>query len=215
MPKKRRPKRVRHLSPVFHIFCEGEKTEPNYFNCYLDRYHPGNRRLRVIKIEDTKKNTPVQLVEEAIKLKCDRSCPKHDMFWVVYDRERVAKYSDELHCQTFSAANKYDVKVAISNVCFEIWILLHFEANTASYSCYEDLIKNSNLSKVHIKDYAKGDKGIFATFVKNVEDAKNNAIAMNSNTIKNADRTWTKPYQWNPYTDVYKLLDAIDEFDKS
>ena len=80
MPKKRnRPKR--QLKPVMHIFCEGEKTEPGYLNGYLDRFFPGNRSLKVIKVEPTKKNTPKQLVDEAVSMK--RSSPKGDVFWVV------------------------------------------------------------------------------------------------------------------------------------
>ena len=43
------------VKPILHIFCEGEKTEPNYLNGYLGKFHPGNRRLNVIKVEKTKK----------------------------------------------------------------------------------------------------------------------------------------------------------------
>ena len=79
MPKPR-GERKRELKPVLHIFCEGEKTEPNYINGYLKKFCPGNRRLKVIKVEKTRKNTPVQLVDEAVTLKKDRNTPNADVF---------------------------------------------------------------------------------------------------------------------------------------
>ena len=96
MPKPRR-KSNKKLKPVFHIYCEDEKTEPNYLNGYLNKFHPVNRRLKVIKIEKTRKNTPIQLVNEAVIKKKNKSTPSSDSFWVVYDREAITKYPNSLH----------------------------------------------------------------------------------------------------------------------
>jgi hypothetical protein len=212
MPKKRnRPTHRKPLLPVFHIYCEGEKTEPNYLKSYLERAHPGNRRLNVVKVEKTSKTTPKQLVDEAIKAKKDRHSPKGDIFWVVYDRENKSKYSDDLHRQAYTKANQNKIGVALSNVCFEVWILLHFEHCTAAYTCYDDLRRRSNL-KAHLPNYEKGDKSMFDNMLDNIDIAKRNAISMNRITIESSDPSWTKPFQWNPYTDVYKLIDDIEEF---
>jgi RloB-like protein len=207
MPKKRENRKK--LAPVFHIYCEGEKTEPYYLNGYIDRFFPGNRRL---KVEKTKKNTPVQLVKEAVKAKNDQNCPEGDFFWVVFDREGEAKYSKELHQEAYQCAQKNNVSIALSNVCFEVWILLHFEKSTASYNSFNDLKRNSNLREKHINNYDKGDKNVFEVIADRIATARINAIEMNQITINAADPSWTMPYQWNPFSDVYKLLDAIDEF---
>lgn len=212
MPKKNRNRAQKSLAPVFHIYCEGEKTEPNYFRGYIEKSFPGNRRLSIIRIEDTKKNTPVQLVEEAVKAKNSKGCPEGDVFWVVFDRESEAKYSKELHQKAYQQAQANGVNIALSNVCFEIWILLHFEKNTAAYSSYNDLKSNSNLCKYHISNYDKGNKRIFEVISDRVDVARENAVTMNRATKDCADLSWTKPYQWNPFSDVYKLLDAMDEF---
>ncbi len=65
-----------------------------------------------------------------------------------------------------------------------------------------------------ISDYDKGSKDIFRIISKEkeIETARQRAKALNENTKKSADPSWTMPYQWNPYTDVYKLLDDIDKF---
>ncbi len=146
MPKKNnRPKK--EIKPVLHIYCEGEKTEPNYLNGYIDKFFPTNRRLKVIKIEATKKNTPKQLVDEAVtaKIAAIKNSLDEDVFWVVYDRESEQKYTDALHALAYDKGQKHGISIAISNVCFEAWLLLHFQDTTASYSCYDDLRNNSVL----------------------------------------------------------------------
>lgn len=218
MPKKNnRPDR--DVKPVFHIYCEGEKTEPNYINGYIDKFFPTLRPL--IKVEPTKKNTPVQLVNVAVAAQAaaKKNSLDEDVFWVAYDRESEQKYKDVLHAQAHDKAKSHGISVAISNVCFEIWLLLHFQHTNASYSCYDDL-RNSSVLRAECKkrglsDYDKGDKLIFTILKKDeIKDARERAIRINKQTENSADPSRTKPYQWNPYTDVYKLLDAIDNFAK-
>lgn len=215
MPK---PKgaRNRQLKPVLHIFCEGAKTERNYFNGYLDKFHPTNRRLKVIKVEKTKKNTPVQLVEEALDRKKEKDIPDIDVFWVVYDREATTKYPNKLHQQAFDKASSQSINIALTNVCFEVWILLHFIDVTASYTSCANLLRNSPL-KAKLKEnsilrYEKADRKVFDVISNDIPCARRRAERMNELTIQASDQDRTRPYLLNPYTDVHKLLDAIDDF---
>ncbi|WP_019868422.1 RloB family protein [Methylovulum miyakonense] len=217
MPKPRKGRSEQQLKPLLRIYCEGAKTEPNYIQGYLDKFFPTNRRLKVVKIEDTKKNTPKELVGVAVNAKkLANKTGLSDLFWVVYDRESQQKYSDALHHNAYDTAQKHNVSVALSNVCFEIWLILHLEDTTAPYSCYDDLRSNSSLRK-HLKirgiqDYDKGAEDIFNFFSEEeIKNARDRAYRMNIQTQQSANSSQTKPYQLNPYTDVYKLLDAIDE----
>jgi len=216
MPKKKnRP--IQYLKPVFHIYCEGAKTEPNYLNGYIDKHFPTNQRLKVIKIEPTKKNTPVQLVEAAVGDK--QKYPDGDVFWVVYDRESEQKYADKHHATAYNKAQRYSINLAMSNVCFEVWLLLHFQENTAPFCSYDDLKKNSILrtecKKRGFLDYDKADQSIFSVFTEEeINKARDRAKKMNELTEQSVDSSRTRPYHWNPYTDVYKLLNAIDKFAK-
>jgi len=168
MPKKR-SKSKRRLNPVLHIFCEGEKTEPNYINGYLDKFFPGNRSMKVIKVEPTRKNTPNQLVDEAVKMK--KKSPSGDVFWAVYDRESEQKHSSSLHVKAYNKAKGNNVEIALSNVCFEVWIVLHFEETAGPYHCYDDLRKKSPL-RSHLPDYDKSDSNIFRKLEDRVEKAR-------------------------------------------
>jgi hypothetical protein len=60
--------------------------------------------------------------------------------------------------------------------------------------------------------YEKGGKYRFAS--EQIAAARSNAKRMNKQTISGADPAWTQPHQWNPYTNVFELLDAIDVFGK-
>ncbi len=215
MPKVR-GKGNRQIKPVLHILCEGEKTEPNYLNGYLRKYHSCNRRLKVIKIEKTNKNTPVQLVAEAIKLKNDPSSSNKDIFWVVYDREAKSKYSDNLHKKALDKAKSKGISVAFTNVCFEVWILLHIEDLTSPYSSCTDLLRTSSLKAslkaLGIANYDKADKAVFDAISDNIPLARQRARNMNKSTLKSSFTNKENPHLLNPYTTVHELLDAIDKF---
>ncbi len=207
MPKKRN----RHQRPprtILHIFCEGE-SEKNYIKGYKSSHCPGKR---TVIVESTDKNTPIQLVDEAVKMKNDgERSMKGDSFWVVYDRESEQKYPDKLHAQARNNAEREDIKIAISNVCFEVWILLHFQENVGPYTCHDDLSKKSDFRK-HLPSYDKADKKVFDLLKDKVDTARDNAPRSNNRTKDSANPEWTLPHQWNPYTNVYELLDEIDRF---
>ncbi|MCC5844566.1 MAG: RloB domain-containing protein [Verrucomicrobia bacterium] len=207
MPKTRAKQQYK-LKPRLHIFCEGEKTEPNYLTKYIETRFPGTRLSPVRK---TDKNTPVQLVEEAIAAKKEKGNPKGDKFWVVFDREAKNKYSDTLHAKARRKADEEGIHIAISNVCFEVWILLHFQNTVAPYSSYTDLWNRSDL-RLHISNYEKGSVYTFSN--EQIKSARANAAIMNQQTCAGADSSWSNPHQWNPYSDVHLLLDAIDDFGK-
>ncbi|WP_077340830.1 RloB family protein [Pseudocolwellia agarivorans] len=215
MPKKRKGQ-TRLLKSILHVYCEGEKTEPNYLNGYLDEFHSGNRTLKVIRIADTNKNTPKQLVEEAIKKKKSHDSGVNDQFWVVYDREATDKYSNELHSQSLTKARANKINVVLSNVCFEVWILLHFIPSVAPYRSCDDLLKSSKLKQKlkekGILNYEKGDVAVYEAIAPGIAEARARAKKMNIRTLNDSIQGNDSPYLLNPYTNVHELLDAIDAF---
>ena len=199
--------------PKIFIFCEGEKTEPYYIKDYVASCCP--QKASVIIIPPSKKNTPVQLVDEAIQKKKSKDVSPDDHFWVVYDRESKAKYSDKLHDQALKKAKSNNINVALSNICFEYWLLLHFESTTRPYSSFDNLMAESNfkshLTKIGIKNYDKGFDGLFRKIQPGVKRARSRAEQLNiseeqSSAFPNKD----KPYLAGCYVQIHKLLDAID-----
>lgn len=202
MPKKLKHQ-VEQLRPVLHLFCEGANTEPWYYKQYIKRFCRVPSR---VIIEPTKKNTPVQLVQVAKRMK--KTHP-NDPVWVVYDRESVAKYSEELHQQARQLAEANGINVALSNVCFEVWLLLHRRQSCPACSCCDALTSRKEFKEA-FPHYDKADEINFKP--EEIDAARRRAEAMNQQTIAGADPKWKYPSEWNPYTDAYRVLDAIDSF---
>jgi hypothetical protein len=215
MPNRRKPSQLRPLRTL-RIFCEGECTEPSYLKGYIATLD-NSARKSVVEIQRTRKNTAVQLVEEAISTKKSSGSLPDDEFWVVYDRESVGKYSNELHAKARAKAEKERINIAISNVCFEYWLLLHLVDTDAPFNSYDDLIGNSAL-RVRMKeqcgcDYEKSARSIFELLRLYLPDARIRAKRLNANGLRNAGIGRNQPHHVNPYVGVVDLLDAIDAFD--
>lgn len=113
------------------ICCEGEVTEPSYLN--------GLRRERRIRLVQTEVvpcgANPKTLVDYAVdkKKEAERQARKerddnlkYDEIWCVFDVD--------LHEHIPAAKQKADanrINLAISNPCFELWLLLHFQEQSA------------------------------------------------------------------------------------
>jgi hypothetical protein len=214
MPKPRKPAQLRPLKTM-RIFCEGAKTEPSYLNAYLDSIGRDNRQS-VIEVEPTPKTTAVQLVGEAIKFLGSANCTPDDEVWVVYDRESVSKYSNALHARAYSQAGRAGVNVALTNVCFEYWLLLHLMQTDAPYSSYDNLITTSPFRREFKKasgvDYSKSDYAVFDILKPGLKAARARAKRINAEGVTCAAAGADKPYHVNPFVGVVQLLDAIDEF---
>lgn len=212
MPKPRKDPKQKPLKTL-RIFCEGEKTEPNYLKGYLKTLDDSARKF---VIEDTNKNTPVQLVNVAIALKNSSNSLPDDEFWVVYDRESIAKYQDTLHAQARQNAKKAGIHIAICNVCFEYWLLLHLVDTDAPYSSFDDLIHRSAL-KAEFKqafgiEYEKSARSLFDKLKDRIPEARNRAHRLNNSGKATADPARSEPHHINPYVGIVELLDAIDSF---
>ena len=95
------------------ILCEGEKTEPNYFNSIKRKY-----RLSNVKIEWLGSNTDT-ITQKAIEHRLDYS-----QIWCVFDRD---SFNAQNFNRAFQMIAKYpNIYIAYSNESFELWYLLHF-----------------------------------------------------------------------------------------
>ena len=214
MPKPRN-KKVKRVESKLWIYNEGSQTEINYLNGYIQDKHSGNRLIEFVDIKDVRQNTPESLVKRIIKDKKDENHLSNDIHWVAYDREAVSKYSNLLHAQALVRAESNKINVALTNVCIEQWLLLHFSYSTTSYSSCDDLLRNSplkkNLRQIGIDKYEKGNIDLYTKLKDNVSTARTRAIKLNK-SIKETFSIGAKPYEMNPYCDFNLVLDAIDDF---
>ena len=141
----------------FLVVCEGTKTEPIYFHALRH----AERSLIDLNVEPG--GVPKTLVEKAVKLK--REAEKmakanrdsnflYDYVWCVFDIDEHPNIAEAKQ-----QARDNAIQLAISNPCFELWILLHFQdqrshlsRSAVQHECAKYLpgyIKKVPFDKVH------------------------------------------------------------------
>ena len=185
----RRKVETRELRKSFLIVCEGEKTEPKYFEGFRV-----NKKL--IEIKGLGYNT-LSLVKEAISLKEGND---YDQVWCVFDRD---SFPAQNFNAAFESAASNNIRIAYSNEAFELWYLLHFQY-------YDAAIKR--------KEYCKMlTKSLGYKYVKNSDVIYDELLNLQSDAIRNAKRllrTYTpcKPERDNPSTTLHELVEELNKY---
>lgn len=103
--------------PTILIVCEGEKTEPSYFNQF-------RLSSATVMILGEGYNTK-SLVQRALDISKEEH---YDQVWCVFDAD--PQPDKPHHAENFNAAiqlcENHDLGIAYSNQAFEYWLILHF-----------------------------------------------------------------------------------------
>ncbi len=180
--------RSREPGQRFLIVCEGEKTEPNYFDDLRVR---GRIPGKVKGIGES----PVGVVKHAIKLMKEND---YEQVWCVFDR-------DIFPVKNFNAAlrlaEKHGIKVAYSNEAFELWYVLHFN--------YHQSATARHLYVGMLKDL------LGVPYEKNRLDMYERLEILQETAIRNAERLLKNydppdPARNNPSTTVHLLVQEMN-----
>jgi hypothetical protein len=177
------------------IVCEGTVTEPRYFKDV--RYHEHS----LIELDVRPGGAPKDLVERAAglkreangkarKLKDDNQ--KYEEVWCVFDIDEhplVPEAKDQ--------ARANGIELAISNPCFELWALLHFQDQHA----HIERGKLHHRCATHMPGYEK--RLDYGTLRPKYSDALKRAGDL-ERWHESRDTTGA-----NPSTTVYKLVERI------
>lgn len=172
--------------PLYVIATEGEVTEKIYFNGAFRR-----KNIRMPILATKKGNSSPEKVLKRLNKYKTKYAASSDELWLVIDRDNWNK-------NTLSAIEKEckarGFNLAISNPCFELWLLLHQnkpkQPLTAS-ECDKELkklIKGYNKSKFNID-----------CIVENISQAIEHAKVLDNN----------KNIQDAPSTKVFKLVEKL------
>ncbi|MGR3042477.1 RloB family protein [Vibrio vulnificus] len=184
------------------IVCEGEKTEPNYFNELVNHYKLNSANVAV---DGNCGSSPKSVFERAKELAQieERRGDAYDRVYCVFDKDSHSSYAQTLvNIDNYKSNSKF---IAVTSVpCFEYWLLLHFQFSTKPYhssgksSIANQVIKDLKLFMAH---YSKGDNAIFMQLLGQLEFAKQNAIR--------ANRTANSNHTDNPTTLVHELVSYL------
>ena len=180
---------------AFLIVCEGEETEPNYFNALrID--------LRVqadVRVRGTGFNT-LSLVEEAIRLR-DAEGGVYDQVWCVFDKD---DFTDEAFNAAVKMAEDNKCHAAYSNAAFELWLVLHYQLHQSGSHHSE---YRSKLDKHLKKKYEKNDPDLFHATKDKLDTAKRNAEKLHQRR-----KDPSNPALNNPSTTVHLLVEQLQKY---
>ena len=189
---KRRPSRRSPQKRVL-VVCEGEYTEPRYFEALRNRL-----RLNTLVVKATKGVDPRTLVDIARDedRREKRNGERFDFVYCVFDRNSHPQFEE-----ASNTARTRGFKLARSWPCFEFWLLLHFDFVRAPYArsggrsqcdaCIRDLRK-------HLPGYSKGDQTTFDNLWPLLEAAIANGYKAAADAADTNER--------NPSTEVHELV---------
>ena len=233
-----RPQNIRHYKEFFLIVCEDESTEPCYFNKVFKEEFEKILPKDTIRIETvgTGQNS-VSVVKKAISERVIRTeiiQKDIDHVWAVFDKDDLDQNETtrKRFEDAFTLARENAVKIAYSNECFELWLLLHFvnvshathiprkvrndeDKTTCLYSMLEAAINKGRTPDQQIQyDHAHHSKPYIG-----VEELIDIVMKSGDETkaIERAaklDEIWqgSDPIDSNPNTTVYKLVRELREW---
>lgn len=204
-----RTRNKRLANKIIHIFCEGQSTEPLYFDGFKKSLEEKIRRKNVaIVIKGTGRST-LSLVDYANQELPHTYDPKLDEKWVVFDEDTTGrgKFDNSI---TKAKANNW--KVAYSNECFELWYLLHFSyynADNGRDRYFASLVtKLAPLVPIKLTNWRKQGKsisGIYDILSSRQSTAINNAKKLLASHAKKA------PSKQRPSSTVHLLVESLNK----
>lgn len=198
-----RPVAVLTAKPSILIVCEGENTEPSYFNQF---------RLSSAKVKSVGEGyNTISLVNRAFELSQQGN---FDQVWCVFDKD---DFNEKDFNDAIQIAKSNNFGVAYSNQAFEYWFILHFKDHQGGgmhRNDYNDRI-NSLLKPYKVKYDGNGSKiveEVFFELLDGIDEKTKNrrvdlAIARAERNDKRFDHT--NPAREESSTTVFRLVQEL------
>lgn len=187
------------------IICGTEKTEPLYFNDFKKYLRTNGIHIEGLEVINTKSKNqlPSKLLEYAIQQveQYDLELESGDSVWCVFDYD---DFDDDI--QRVIGMKKYNKVIKIiSTRCFELWYLLHFKYTTSFISNTKML--EDELTGILGKEYKKN-----ISYFNDLLSLQGTAISNSKKLKEFHERNGTKELSslCNPYTDVYRLVEYLN-----
>lgn len=194
---------IAHTARRVLIAVEGRATEAPYFEAIRRHLHlPAS----VVTILDNKGSSPISLVTGVIQAR-DRLAEAGgfdaiggDTAWAVFDGDEHRLSDPKGWARALALAKQEGVRLAVSNPCFELWFLLHYEDQFAPIEAKAAIAR----LKRHLPHYKKGA----SLFPEPLLPLTAGAIGRARKLEKRAQREGLGEYP-NPGTSVPDLIEHL------
>ncbi len=199
----RRERHPRPLRKVVFIQCEGEKSEYNYLNSFRKHDIDQNRIKFIIKSGEG--GDALQTVRKALneKKKQKSRNEEYDECWCILDVEDVSRR--DILQGAILLAQKNNVELFLSNPCFEVWIIAHFERTPRHFLNSKTVIEYLNniqdWQRLFNKSYDKSDVELFAILHERLDTA-----VSNSKWIMEKHHQAKSRLDCNSSTEIFRLI---------
>ncbi len=189
---------------TFYIITNGEQTEYNYFKVLKTK-----RSVYDVKIIFENAD-PMGLVQYA-----QRYVAEANQVWCVFDIDDT--YKDKRLIPALKQAEQSGIKVAYSNIAFEVWLISHFDKCKATLQLKDYASELDRLLKENGRNetYSKNDEKLIKTcFIPNYKTAIENSKIVYQNYVKEHNEKYPTQHRhpiwnWIASTTVYKLIEAL------
>lgn len=203
--KTRRVDKDKQVRKRVLVLCEGAKTEPNYFRSMRHDLQLRHRLTAVeVDIYQPKSYSPLGLFREALARKKQEMARKnpYDAIWIVFDRD--------FHQQVgwvIDTATEHEIHCIVSNICFEVWFLLHYQ-NLVASEPFEKCDAVIRFIHRHYDEYYHKNDNHYEQLKGLLPQALLRAKELERDYRQGPYHR--RPfYEWNPYTNVYQLVEYL------
>lgn len=194
------------------IASEGKDTERIYFKALAKEYTNPRVHVHILKRSEDEKNnsSPEHVLEQLNEYKCQYELEADDELWLVTDKDHWTEAM--LSRVATECMQDVSMHMALSNPCFELWLLLHL-VDVSSLTPEEQLLwmenrRKSKSSNPYLKVLLRQKMGSYhesaydvLTLIQHVEVAIERARLLDKNP---ADR-WPQALG----TRVYLLAESV------
>lgn len=184
------------------VFCEGERTEPEYLKALKGQPAVHDVAAVDIRVETghggSVPRTLVSMATSARSKPLDEEA-EIDEFWCVFDVEWPRNHPGLR--EAIEQTHQNDIQLALSNPCFEVWLILHFQDQGA-------WLDNDAARRVRRSLDGSADKGLDgAKYMPHTGDAVRRAARLEERHKRNA----TNFPNDNPSSGMHRLLASVEQ----
>lgn len=139
--------------------CEGERTEPNYFQSLVRNRYSEVREEKIVG----EGRATCALVKRTAQIKEELERGRHlpfDRVWVVFDKDDFKDFNEAINL-----AKSYGFECAWSNEAFELWYFMHFQYLDSAISRHDYIEKLQDEIQKHLGyenyEYKKNDPSMY------------------------------------------------------
>lgn len=196
----RRQLRQSKKKPLIVICSEGGKKSSEY---YYFRNHT-NRDLR-IQFSTGNSTDPKGMLDDLLKYIRNEDIASEDncRIFLVLDTDLAERRISEIK-EIEQECIDNNIEIVTSAPTFEIWYLMHYRNNKLKFQTSKEVkreLQNINGTYTESMDMYKIIKD-------STDNARSTAQSFEQQIIRNKEDLLSS----NPHTSIYKILDAIDEF---